>query len=33
MNEKEIFLDIEERLISEDKPSIYLENALKNHNL
>ncbi|NRT78600.1 MULTISPECIES: HDIG domain-containing metalloprotein [Clostridium] len=33
MNEKEIFLDIEERLISDDKPSIYLENALKNHNL
>ncbi|GEA32700.1 HDIG domain-containing metalloprotein [Clostridium diolis] len=33
MNEKEIFLNIEERLISDDKPSIYLENALKNHNL
>ncbi|MBE6089527.1 MAG: HDIG domain-containing protein [Clostridium beijerinckii] len=33
MNEKEIFLDIEERLISDDRPSIYLENALKNHNL
>ncbi|NSA05127.1 putative nucleotidyltransferase with HDIG domain [Clostridium beijerinckii] len=33
MNEKEIFLNIEEHLISDDKPSIYLENALKNHNL
>ncbi|WP_238948043.1 HDIG domain-containing metalloprotein [Clostridium sp. YIM B02569] len=33
MNEKEIFLNIEERLISDDKPSMYLENALKNHNL
>lgn len=29
MNEKEIFLNIEEHLISDDKPSIYLENALK----
>ncbi|WP_271812764.1 HDIG domain-containing metalloprotein [Clostridium beijerinckii] len=33
MNEKEIFLNIEEHLISDDKPSIYLENALKNHDL
>lgn len=33
MNEKEIFLNIEEHLVSDDKPSTYLENALKNHNL
>ncbi len=33
MNEKEIFLNIEEHLIRDDKPSIYLEDALKNHNL
>ena len=29
MNNKEIFLDIEQHLLNDDKPSIYLEQALK----
>lgn len=30
MNDKEIFLDIEQHLLNDDKPSIYLEKQLKN---
>lgn len=33
MNNKEIFLDIEKHLLNDDKPSIYLEEALKNYML
>ena len=31
MTDKEIFLDIEKHLINDDKPSIYLEQALEKH--
>lgn len=31
MNDKEIFLDIEQHLLNDNKPSNYLEEALKNH--
>lgn len=31
MNNKDIFLDIEKHLLNDDKPSIYLEEALKNY--
>lgn len=33
MTDKEIFVDIEEHLLKDDKPSVFLEEALKNHML